>query len=99
MTAGEVGACTPRGRLQRAREVQVVGAATAHGHAGAGAVHVLVALQRCVVAHQVGAFDDDAGRGVFHAGRAHRVDGREGPIDLRALAASTTLPAELKGTS
>ena len=83
-TAGEVGERTRRGGLQFAGEEEVVRAAAADHDPRAGTIDVLIALQGRGIAHQVRTFDDDVRRGVLHVGRAYRIDGDEGEVDLLA---------------
>ncbi|KOF52733.1 hypothetical protein AD428_18315 [Achromobacter sp. DMS1] len=68
--------------LDFAGEVQVVGAALADHDALAGAVHVFHAGDGGVLAHQVGAFDDDVGRGEGDLLAAFGVDGEEAHVGL-----------------
>ncbi|CRE01746.1 Uncharacterised protein [Bordetella pertussis] len=68
------------GMLQGARQVQVIGAALAHGDALAGSVDVFVSLQRGVVAHQIGPFDQYIGAGEGNARAARRIDGEKPDI-------------------
>ena len=51
------------------------------------------------VAHKVGAFNDHVGRRLQHVGAAHRSIATKAMSTRELLTASTTAPAELKGTS
>ena len=70
--------------LQRAREMQVVGAALADDDDVAGAVDLVVAAQRRAFANEVAALDQDIRRSERDVGAAQRVDGEE--ADVGALA-------------
>ena len=72
------------GVLQLARQEQVVRAALADDDGGAGAVDVLVGPARRVVAHEVGALDQEVGVGERDLGAAQRVDGEEADVGRAA---------------
>ena len=84
-TAGEVGVRTQLGRLEGAAQVEVVGAAAADDDARAGPVDLVVVGQRRGVANQVGAFDQDVGRGEADAVAAQRIDREEADVGLLRL--------------
>jgi hypothetical protein len=69
-----------RGALDRAGQVQVVGALLADGDAHAVAVDLVDAAQRRPGRHHVGALDQHVGRREGDLVRAHRVDGQEGDV-------------------
>src|SRR5262249_49155244 len=68
------------GVLERAREIEIVGAGARHRDPHAVAVDVLDGLERRVRRYDVGALDHDIGRGEVDAGGAHRVDRQERDI-------------------
>src|SRR6185437_1813461 len=68
------------GVLDSARQIKVVGGFEADRDAHAGTVDIGNHLERRVLAHHVGALDDDVGRGEIDDGRAHRFDRDEADV-------------------
>ena len=72
------------GVLDGARQVKVVGRLGADGDAHAGPVDVGDRLERRVVAHHVGALDDDIGRAELDDRGADRLDRDKGDVPVAA---------------
>src|ERR1700722_18339120 len=67
--------------LQRAGQVEIVGAGVARRHAGAGAIDLAGILERRCVAHHVAALDQYVRSGKTEVGRALWIDGHEGDVE------------------
>jgi hypothetical protein len=85
--ASAAGALQPHdlGRLEFAREEQVVGAARADRDAVALRIDLRVGRERRGLGHQVAALDQHIGRGEAQPFAARRVDGEEADVGLLVL--------------
>ncbi|MNT44766.1 hypothetical protein D3C72_1813070 [compost metagenome] len=70
------------GVLQFAGQIEIVGAAFAHGDTVGGAVHLFHVPQGRILAHQIGALDQHIGIGESDAGRPLRINGEESDVGL-----------------